>query len=180
MDERRMVRISKYLAKHLRHEPGAIGVVLDPHGWVDIEVLLRAAADHGFAVTRDELERVVAANDKRRYAIEGERIRASQGHSVEVDLDLPPVEPPPVLYHGTVGRSLAPIRATGLRAMSRQYVHLSADRDTAVKVGSRRGRAVVLTVDAAAMHRDGHEFRISANGVWLAAHVPADYLRFPA
>lgn len=180
MDERRMVRISKYLAKHLRHEPGAIGVVLDPHGWVDIEVLLRAAADHGFAVTRDELEAVVAANDKRRYAIEGERIRASQGHSVDVDLDLPPVEPPPVLFHGTVGRSLAPIRATGLRPMSRQYVHLSADRDTAVKVGSRRGRAVVLTVDAAAMHRDGHEFRISANGVWLAAHVPTDYLRFPA
>lgn len=180
MDERRMVRVSKYLAKHLRHEPHTIGIELDPQGWVEIDVLLRAAKDHGFAVTRDELEAVVEANDKRRYVIEDERIRASQGHSVEVDLGLTPVTPPPFLYHGTIGGSLASIRASGLRPMKRQYVHLSADRDTALKVGARRGKPVVLSVEAGAMHGAGHEFRVSANGVWLVEHVPPGYLRFPS
>lgn len=178
MDERRMVRVSKYLAKHLRHEPEAIGIVLDSQGWVEIEVLLRACAGHGFAFTRDELERVVAANDKRRYVIEGERIRASQGHSVEVDLGLDPEEPPAILYHGTVAASVASIRADGLLPMSRQDVHLSAERDTAVRVGARRGKPVVLVVDAGAMHQAGHEFRVSANGVWLVARVPPAYVRF--
>ncbi|MET9441453.1 RNA 2'-phosphotransferase [Streptomyces sp. NPDC006610] len=178
MDERRAVKVSKYLAKHLRHQPERIGLVLDEGGWVGIDALIAAAAAHGFRFSREELDHVVAANDKKRFAVEGDRIRASQGHSVEVDLGLPPATPPPFLYHGTVASSLDAIRAEGLRPMSRHAVHLSADRETATRVGARRGRPVVLTVDAAAMHRAGHVFHVSANGVWLTDAVPARYLRF--
>ncbi|MER6258220.1 RNA 2'-phosphotransferase [Streptomyces sp900105245] len=179
MDERRTVKVSKYLSKHLRHQPERIGLVLDPGGWVEIDTLITAAAAHGFRFTREELDHVVATNDKRRFVIEGGRIRASQGHSVEVDLGLPPVTPPPYLYHGTVARNLDAIRAEGLRPMNRHDVHLSADRETATRVGARRGRPVVLTVDAGAMHRDGHVFHVSANGVWLTKAVPPAYLRLP-
>ncbi|SEG96850.1 putative RNA 2'-phosphotransferase [Nonomuraea solani] len=180
MEERRMVRISKYLARHLRHDPQRIGLTLDPAGWVEVETLLRAAREHGFTITPDELREVVAVNDKRRYAIEDGRIRASQGHTIPVDLGLPVVEPPEVLYHGTVGRFLVAIRKEGLRPMNRQHVHLSPDRETAVRVGSRRGAPVVLVVAAGVMHADGHPFRRSANGVWLADHVPPGYLRLPS
>ncbi|MBJ7902082.1 RNA 2'-phosphotransferase [Streptomyces sp. DSM 110735] len=178
MDDRRTVKLSKYLSKHLRHQPERIGLTLDAGGWVEIDALMTAAAAHGFPFTRAELDHVVAVNDKKRYAVEGTRIRASQGHTVRVDLGLAPATPPPYLYHGTVARSLDAIRAEGLRPMSRHDVHLSADRETATRVGSRRGRPVVLAVDAAAMHRDGHVFRVSANGVWLTESVPARYLRF--
>ncbi|MEW2129259.1 RNA 2'-phosphotransferase [Streptomyces sp. NPDC005435] len=178
MNDRRNVKLSKYLAKHLRHQPERIGLTLDAGGWAEIDALMTAAATHGFPFTRAELDHVVAANDKRRYAIEGTRIRASQGHTVSVDLGLPPADPPPYLYHGTVARALDAIRAEGLRPMSRHDVHLSADRETATRVGSRRGRPVVLAVDAGAMHREGHVFRVSANGVWLTEAVPARYLRF--
>ncbi|MFD0316067.1 RNA 2'-phosphotransferase [Streptomyces flavalbus] len=179
LDDRRTVKVSKYLSKHLRHQPERIGLTLDEGGWVEIDALLAAASAHGFRVTREELDHVVAHNDKRRFAIDGTRIRASQGHSIEVDLGLPAVTPPPYLYHGTVARHLDAIRAEGLRPMNRHDVHLSADRETATRVGARRGRPVVLSVDAAAMHRDGYEFRVSANGVWLTQAVPARYLRFP-
>ncbi|MEU0582221.1 RNA 2'-phosphotransferase [Streptomyces sp. NPDC006132] len=179
MDERRTVKVSKYLSQHLRHQPERIGLVLDEGGWVEIDALIAAAAAHGFRFTRDELDHVVAANDKRRFAVKGTRIRASQGHSVEVDLGLPPATPPADLYHGTVARALDAIRAEGLRPMNRHAVHLSPDRETATRVGARRGRPVVLEVDAAAMHRDGHVFHVSANGVWLTQGVPPGYLRFP-
>ncbi|PJJ03247.1 putative RNA 2'-phosphotransferase [Streptomyces sp. 2333.5] len=179
MDSQRSVRLSKYLAKHLRHAPERIGITLDAQGWVPVDALMMAAAQHGFRFSRAELEQVVAGNDKQRYAIEGDRIRANQGHSVRVELDLAPAVPPDRLFHGTVGRRLAAIRAEGLRPMSRHAVHLSPDRETATRVGARRGRPVVLTVDAAAMHRAGHVFQVSANGVWLTDRVPAAYLRFP-
>jgi putative RNA 2'-phosphotransferase len=179
MDERRTVKVSKYLSKHLRHQPERIGLALDEGGWVEIDTLIAAAAAHGFRFTREELDHEVAANDKKRFAIDGTRIRASQGHSVEVDLGLPPATPPPYLYHGTVDRFLDAIRAEGLRPMNRHAVHLSPDRETATRVGARRGRPVVLSVDAAAMHRDGHLFHVSANGVWLTETVPPRYLRFP-
>ena len=179
MDERRTVKVSKYLSKHLRHQPERIGLTLDEAGWVEIDVLMAAAAAHGFRFTREELDHVVAENDKKRFAVDGTRIRASQGHSVEVDLGLPPATPPAYLYHGTVARSLDAIRAEGLRPMNRHDVHLSPDRETATRVGARRGRPVVLSVDAAAMHRDGHVFHVSANGVWLTKAVPPEYLRFP-
>nr|BFD83895.1 RNA 2'-phosphotransferase [Streptomyces sp. Xyl84] len=178
MDERRTVKVSKYLSRHLRHQPGRIELTLDEAGWTGIDALLAAASAHRFRITREELDHVVATNDKRRFEIRGDRIRASQGHSVDVDLGLPPATPPPYLWHGTVARSLGAIRAEGLRPMNRHDVHLSADRETATRVGARRGRPVVLSVDAGAMHRDGHVFRVSANGVWLTQAVPPRYLRF--
>ncbi|MFF8832115.1 RNA 2'-phosphotransferase [Streptomyces sp. NPDC015131] len=177
--DRRTVKVSKYLSRHLRHQPERIGLVLDANGWVAVDDLLRAAAEHGMPISRTELDHVVAVNDKRRFTVEGGRIRANQGHTVEVDLALPAAEPPAYLYHGTVARALPAIRAEGLRPMARHHVHLSPDRETATRVGARRGRPVVLSVDAAAMHRDGHTFRVSANGVWLTDAVPPAYLRLP-
>ncbi|WP_255946578.1 RNA 2'-phosphotransferase [Streptomyces odontomachi] len=183
MNENRKVKISKYLAKHLRHQPERIGLVLDPHGWTPVDDLLRAATAHGFPFTRTELDEVVADNDKQRYAFDadGTRIRANQGHSVTVDLDLPVAEPPEWLYHGTVARFLPTIRAEGLRPMNRHAVHLSPDHATAVQVGARRGQPVVLAVRAGQMRREGgFEFRCSANGVWLVAAVPAEWISWPA
>ncbi|ALU94966.1 RNA 2'-phosphotransferase [Streptomyces globisporus C-1027] len=177
MDERRTVKVSKYLSKHLRHQPERIGITLDENGWVGVETLLSAAALHGFTISRAELDHVVTVNDKRRFTVDGDRIRANQGHTVAVDLDLPPAEPPAYLYHGTVARVMEAIRAEGLRPMTRHHVHLSPDRETATRVGARRGRPLVLTVDAGAMHRAGHVFRVSANGVWLADAVPPEFLR---
>ncbi|WP_329219890.1 RNA 2'-phosphotransferase [Streptomyces microflavus] len=177
MDERRTVKVSKYLSAHLRHKPERIGLTLDDNGWVAVGTLLDAAARHGFPVTRAELDHVVAVNDKRRFTVDGDRIRANQGHTVTVDLDLPPAQPPAYLYHGTVARAMDAIRAEGLRPMARHHVHLSPDRETATRVGARRGSPLVLTVDAGAMHRAGHVFRVSANGVWLADAVPPEFLR---
>ncbi|NLU66164.1 RNA 2'-phosphotransferase [Streptomyces sp. HNM0574] len=181
MDPARDVEISKYLARHLRHQPERIGLHLDAQGWADIDTLLRAAARHGFRMTRPELEQVVASNDKQRYVIDPghDRIRATQGHSVPVDLGLPAATPPEWLYHGTAPRAVAAIRAEGLRPMNRHAVHLSPDRATATRVGARRGRPVVLSVAAGAMHRDGHTFHVTDNTVWLTAAVPPQYLSFP-
>ncbi|MEU8824843.1 RNA 2'-phosphotransferase [Streptomyces sp. NPDC048636] len=179
MNPQRSVRLSKYLARHLRHAPERIGITLDAQGWVSVEELMAAAAHHGFPFSRAELEAVVADNDKQRYTIEADRIRANQGHSVPVDLALPPAVPPAFLFHGTGARNVSVIRREGLRPMTRHAVHLSPDRATATRVGARRGTPVVLTVDAAAMHRAGHGFQVSANGVWLTAAVPTAFLRFP-
>ncbi|MER8232146.1 RNA 2'-phosphotransferase [Streptomyces sp. NPDC094049] len=179
-DERRRVKVSKYLSKHLRHQPERIGLVLDAHGWTEIDALLRATERNRFPVSREELDHVIGADEKKRFAIEGTRIRANQGHTVAVDLDLPPSEPPAYLYHGTVADRMPSIRAEGLRPMARHHVHLSSDRETATRVGARRGRPVVLGVDAGAMHRAGHVFHVSANGVWLTDAVPPEFLRLPA
>lgn len=174
----RLTRVSKYLSLHLRHRPEALGLTLGPGGWVPVEELLAASARRGFVISREELERVVAESDKQRFAFdEGRtRIRANQGHSVAVDLELEELAPPPVLYHGTGERTVPAILAEGLRKMQRHHVHLSADVDTARKVGARHGRPVVFAVDAAGMARDGHVFYRSANGVWLTESVPAQYL----
>ncbi|MFI0899975.1 RNA 2'-phosphotransferase [Streptomyces sp. NPDC020983] len=179
MDDRRTVKVSKFLARVLRHEPELIGVALDEGGWVDVGVLLAACAAHGRPLTRAELEHVVETNNKRRYAFSGDgrRIRASQGHSVTVDLGLVPAVPPDVLFHGTATVTVPLILREGLRPMSRQDVHLSADRETAVRVGSRHGRPAVLAVDAAGLAAAGHVFRCSANGVWLSGPVPPERLR---
>jgi putative RNA 2'-phosphotransferase len=176
MNDKTTTRISKRLSRHLRHAPEEIGIQLSTDGWTDVTALLAA-----LNITREQLDEVVATNDKRRFAFDdtGARIRASQGHTVPVELDLPVVTPPATLYHGTVAKFLDAIMADGLRPMSRHDVHLSPDVPTAVRVGSRRGKPVVLAVDAARMHADGHEFRLSANGVWLTDHVPANYLTAP-
>jgi putative RNA 2'-phosphotransferase len=178
MDHQRLVRVSKYLSKHLRHEPERLGLELEIGGWVAIADLLGAAARDRFPISRAELDAVVAGSDKQRFAIDetGTRIRANQGHSALVDLELQPVHPPAVLYHGTGRGNLASILQSGLKKMGRHHVHLSPDTATATKVGARRGAPVVLAVDAAAMQRDGFTFYCSANGVWLVDHVPAQYL----
>ncbi|PPK67589.1 RNA 2'-phosphotransferase [Actinokineospora auranticolor] len=181
MEDKKIISLSKRLAKVLRHDPGSVGVTLDPAGWVPVDDLLAALARHGTRMDRALLERVVAENNKSRYAFDetGTRIRASQGHSVEVELGLPEASPPEVLYHGTVAAVLPAIRAEGLRPMRRHAVHLSAAYDTAVNVGARRGKPVVLSVQAGRMATDGHVFHLSANGVWLCAHVPPGYLDLP-
>jgi putative RNA 2'-phosphotransferase len=179
--DRSLVRASKFLSLVLRHDPGRIGITLDAAGWVEVDALLGAAAAAGVALDRATLERVVAGNDKQRFAFsaDGARIRASQGHSVRVELGLEPVAPPEVLFHGTAARFVESIRAGGLRPGSRTHVHLSPDEATAVAVGRRHGGPVVLRVAALAMHRDGHAFFRSENGVWLTGAVPARYLTFP-
>lgn len=177
-DER--VRKSKFLSLVLRHRPGLIGLTLDPAGWVSVEELLRACRAHGRAITLDELRDVVAGNDKRRFAFseDGRMIRASQGHSVAVELGYSPAVPPATLYHGTIGKFLPSIREGGLSRGDRHHVHLSPDEETARRVGRRRGRPVVLKVESGRMHLDGHLFFLSANGVWLTEHVPPAYLVF--
>ena len=175
---REQVRLSRRLAMILRHRPEAAGITLDPQGWVPVPTLLAA-----LGITRAELEAVVAGNDKARFAIEDDRIRASQGHSrrVAVDLGLAPADPPARLYHGTPAANLPSIMADGLRPGSRDHVHLSPDTATAVKVGGRRSADVaVLAVDAAAMAAAAHVFHRSANGVRLTAVVaPSSLMRVP-
>ena len=176
--DKRLVTVSKYLAKHLRHAPHELGLELQPGGWVPVDDLLTAAEKHGFPIAYDDLVECVETNDKQRFAfdVSGEMIRANQGHSVEVDLQLEEREPPEFLYHGTVERFLSSILKDGLMRGKRSHVHLSKDMETATKVGARRGKPVILTVDAGRMHREGHKFYRSANGVWLTDAVPPSYL----
>jgi putative RNA 2'-phosphotransferase len=177
----RDVRISKLLSLVLRHDPGRLQLDLDSAGWVDVDRLLRACADHGQPLDRADLERVVVTNSKQRFSFSacGQRIRANQGHSVEVDLGLAAIEPPRELFHGTASRFLDSIREQGLLKRARQHVHLSADAETAAQVGGRHGKPVVLVVAAGSMHGAGHGFWLSANGVWLADHVPVGFISFP-
>jgi putative RNA 2'-phosphotransferase len=182
-DAKRLERTSKFLSLILRHQPDVIGMSLDAGGWADIATLLAQAEKHGKAFTLDELLEIVETSDKQRFAIssDGLRIRANQGHSVAgVDLGLEEVAPPDILYHGTASRFIESIRATGLRPGSRHHVHLSSHLDTAVKVGARHGKPVVLPVAAGRMHAQGHAFFRSQNGVWLTAAVPAEFIQFPA
>lgn len=176
---KRLITVSKFLSKHLRHEPEKLGLNLAPGGWVAVADLLAGAAKVGFPISREELQQVVAENDKRRFALDetGQRIRANQGHSTEVELQLPETDPPEVLFHGTVERFLDAIRAEGLKKMNRHDVHLSPDVPTAIKVGQRRGQPIVLAIDSSKMAADGFKFRVSANGVWLTDHVPPQYIR---
>lgn len=181
MDRAARTRLSKFLSLVLRHRPEAIGLELDENGWVDVEVLLGRCRANGRVIDRSELDEVVARCPKQRFAMsdDGARMRASQGHSVAVDLDYQPAEPPGVLFHGTVAASLDAIRASGLQRMERHHVHLSPDRETAINVGGRRGAPVILNVRAKEMARDGYIFFVSANGVWLTERVPVEYIDFP-
>ncbi|HZH91785.1 MAG TPA: RNA 2'-phosphotransferase [Pyrinomonadaceae bacterium] len=174
----RLVSVSKFLSRVLRHQPGRVGIELDRAGWVAVADLLAACRAHNFPLTREELEVVVRDNDKKRFAFDedGTRIRASQGHSVRVELGYAPLAPPPVLYHGTASHLLASIRERGLVKGRRHHIHLSADAATAAKVGARHGKPHLIRVESGRMHADGYEFYRSENGVWLAEHVPAKYL----
>jgi putative RNA 2'-phosphotransferase len=179
VDDKRRVRISKFMSLVLRHEPEKANLTLEPGGWVLIDALLAGCARAGVRFTRDELEAVVKACEKQRFAFDdtGTKIRANQGHSTEVELQFEPAEPPAELFHGTAERNLTAILRDGLLKMARHHVHLSSDTKTATKVGSRHGQPVVLVIDAAKMRADGHVFYCSANGVWLVEHVPSGYLR---
>lgn len=173
------LKLSKFLSLVLRHEPERIGVTLDSAGWVEVEQLLAACGAQQIPLTRERLEHLVATSEKKRFAFDETkaRIRASQGHSVEVELGYEPQIPPEILYHGTVEKFLPSIQAQGLLKGERHHVHLSADEPTALKVGERRGRPVLLTIKAGAMHRAGHIFYRSANGVWLVDAVPVAFLK---
>jgi putative RNA 2'-phosphotransferase len=179
VNDKRRVHVSRFLSRHLRHAPADLGLTLEAGGWVPIDAVLAGAAAAGMRITREELDEVVRTSDKQRFAIDetGTKIRANQGHSVEVDLQLEASEPPAELFHGTAERNVAGILRAGLRKMARHHVHLSPDTETATRVGQRHGKPVVLVVDAAGMRAAGHLFYRSANGVWLVDEVPARFLR---
>lgn len=174
--------VGRLLSLVLRHEPEHLGLQLDPEGYVLVEDLLTALERHGKAIDRTGLEWIVAENNKQRFSFsdDGRRIRANQGHSIPVDLGLTPVEPPEHLFHGTAETSVASILREGLKAQSRQHVHLSTDANTATQVGGRHGKPVILHVAAGALHRAGHVFYRAANGVWLTSHVPPEALSLDA
>lgn len=171
-------RLSKFLSWVLRHRPQAIGLQLGAQGWVEVDELIRLSHAAGTRFDREQLLAVVRDNDKQRFTLsaDGLRIRAAQGHSVAVELDLQPCTPPQCLFHGTAAHSVQSILAQGLQPRSRQQVHLSADQHTARKVGQRHGVPVVLHVAALKMHDAGHPFFQADNGVWLTDQVPPDFI----
>jgi len=181
MTEKEIIKTSKFLSLILRHEPERVGLKLDSAGWVRVDELLEAVKPSGVSLTLDQLKHIVATSDKKRFAFsdDGLRIRASQGHSVDVDLQYAPQTPPEILYHGTATRFRDSIRQHGLQKMERHDVHLSAETKVTVQVGSRHGKPMLLTIRAGDMHRAGHVFRRSANGVWLVDHVPPAFIEFP-
>lgn len=182
MTEKETIRASKFLSLILRHEPETVGLKLGEAGWVGVNELLEAVSRHGIPLTLGQLNHIVATSDKKRFAFseDGRQIRASQGHSVEVDLQYPPQAPPEVLYHGTATRFLDAIRKDGLEKMGRHDVHLSAETRVTLQVGGRHGKPVLLTIRAGDMQRAGFVFRRSANGVWLVDHVPPQFIEFPS
>jgi len=173
-----LIRKSKLLSLVLRHDPGAIGVTLDINGWAIVEDLLRKATSAGTKITYKELLEIVATNEKKRFDLDTEhgRIRANQGHSIEVDVEIPEALPPAELYHGTAIRNIDSILSQGLLKQGRQHVHLSLDASTARTVGSRHGAPVVFRVSSGDMSRRGYTFYLSKNGVWLTDKVPPEYL----
>lgn len=178
---RTLTKISRFLSMVLRHRPHSIGIKLDREGWANIADLIDGARDAGVSIDGSILREVVETNDKRRFAIsaDGKRIRAVQGHSApQVDIAFQQRTPPAVLYHGTAERFLPSIRQSGLEPMTRQYVHLSRDSSTASEVGSRYGKAVVLTVRAREMILAGFKFFLAENGVWLTKRVPREFVNF--
>ena len=169
---------SKFLSLLLRHKPQLVGLELDEHGWADVDDLIRRV-NRKRPLDRTTLELIVAQDDKQRYSFsaDGKLIRANQGHSIPVDVELAELEPPQILYHGTGEKFCPSIIAKGLLKMSRLYVHLSSDVDTATKVGRRHGVPKIFIVDSGKMFADGYKFFRSINGVWLTEHVPARYLK---
>ena len=170
-----MKSMSKFLSLILRHKPQLIGIELDEHGWANVDELIR----HIKNLDQATLEQIVATDEKQRYSFSADKklIRANQGHSIPVDVELAELEPPEVLYHGTAEKFGAAINAQGLLKMSRLYVHLSSNIETARKVGRRHGLPKIFLVESGKMFADGYKFFRSVNGVWLTEHVPAKYLK---
>ncbi|MEM6723827.1 MAG: RNA 2'-phosphotransferase [Bacteroidota bacterium] len=170
--------ISKLMSLVLRHRPEAIGLELDSEGWANLDQLIDKMNQQGKQVDRALIEHIVATNNKKRFILssDGNRIRANQGHSIEIDLALKAIEPPEILYHGTAIRFLKSIYESGLEKRNRQHVHLSANKATALDVGQRHGKPVILEIQALKMHQVGFVFYRSENGVWLTDHVPVHYL----
>ncbi len=178
MDERKLVKTSKYLSRHLRHQPERLGLSLEDGGWVAVEDLLKACVRHNFPLSLSELKEVVERNDKKRFLFDasGEKIRANQGHSVAVDLQLEAQISPETLFHGTAQRNVDSIKEHGLLKMARHHVHLSTNAETARQVGARHGKPLIFKVDTAEMRAENFEFFVSANGVWLVERVPPRFL----
>lgn len=172
-----LTRISRYISLILRHKPEAAGITLDEHGWANVDELI-AGVNKTHPLTMEVLQEIVRTDEKQRYSFseDGTLIRANQGHSIPVDVELPELEPPKILYHGTGRKYVESIDRQGLLPKSRLYVHLSADQETAVNVGQRHGIPVVYTIQAEAMFKDGYLFYRSVNGVWLTKAVPVQYL----
>lgn len=168
---------SRFISLILRHRPDTIGITLDEHGWANVEELISGISKTQ-PITMEILEEIVSTDNKQRYSFNEDKtlIRANQGHSIPVDVELEAITPPPVLYHGTGEKYVASIDASGLMPKSRLYVHLSADEETANTVGARHGKPVVYVVNAEQMHNDGYVFYRSVNGVWLTKSVPVLYL----
>ncbi|HEX8250271.1 MAG TPA: RNA 2'-phosphotransferase [Pyrinomonadaceae bacterium] len=179
MNEKHLIKVSKYLSKHLRHQPERLGLNPEIGGWVKVDDLLKACAKNNFPLTLAELKEVVERNDKRRFSFDasGAKIRANQGHSIEVDLQLQPQTPPARLFHGTATRNAPMIREHGLLKMGRHHVHLSTDTETARAVGMRYGKPLIFEIDTRAMLENGFEFFVSENGVWLVESVPPEFLK---
>ncbi|MBB6371255.1 RNA 2'-phosphotransferase [Chryseobacterium shigense] len=178
MNEIENKRISKFLSLILRHQPEIIQLKLDENGWADVSELIAKSAKGRMHFTFKDLEEVVETNNKKRFAFNDDKtkIRASQGHSIDVDLALKAIQPPDFLYHGTAESNISSILEKGIEKRARQHVHLSADKETATKVGMRHGRPFILTIRTKEMHEDGIPFYLSANGVWLADFVDAKYI----
>lgn len=179
MNHTERTRLSKTLSYVLRHRPDAVGIMLDEAGWTDADELIDALIAGGTRTSREQIDEVVQTNPKRRFefSADGTRIRARQGHSVPVDLGYEPVEPPAVLYHGTAERNVESILAHGLHKAKRHHVHMSTDRTLMIEVARRHGAPVLIAIDAARMHGDGHTFFKTENDVWLTDTVPPKYLR---
>lgn len=171
-------KLSIFISLVLRHEPDAAHITLDEHGWANVEELLAGINDTGRKIDMDILEEIVKTDNKRRYSFNHDKtlIRANQGHSIPVDVELEEQEPPKFLYHGTADRFLDAIMKEGIKPMSRLYVHLSKDVDTALKVGKRHGCSVILKIHSGDMYKDGYSFYLSENGVWLTKKVDVKYL----
>lgn len=174
-----LVSKSRFLSLVLRHDLGAIGLTLDDCGWADVPELLQKATGSGTSISRDELLEIVETNEKRRFDLDLARdcIRANQGHSIEVDLELPPCVPPEVLFHGTAEKNRDSILAQGIVRCARQHVHLSSDFETAQMVGARHGKPIVFRVASGEMYQSQLAFYFSKNGVWLTDEVPPQFLQ---
>ncbi|NEQ46068.1 MAG: RNA 2'-phosphotransferase [Leptolyngbya sp. SIOISBB] len=180
--DKHSAKLSKFLSLILRHKPQVIGLQLDANGWADVEQLIDLVNQHGIAISYELLDALVQKNDKQRFTFNADhtKVRANQGHSLSVDLDLVAEQPPRILFHGTATRFLSSIREKGLLPGSRQHVHLAAEELDAIRVGQRHGHPVVLVIQANTMCQAGYQFYCAKNGVWLAERIPPQYIQFPS